>query len=123
MRSFLLGATVGLATTTSSLAGTEAPYGIFRCHDQNMNPFATLLLDGRGMYQLIAAKGPDFAPDPGASHNGAGAYGVEGTRIAVENGPLRVLFAEPGNFLGGGSEATIGFDDGKGRVMTCLPAS
>lgn len=123
MRLRLIGALVGLATTTSSHAEAEAPFGIFRCHDQNMNPFATLLLDGKGMYQLIAAKGPDFAPDPAASHNGAGAYGVDGTRLAAESGPLRVLFAEPGNVLGEGAQATIGFDDGKGRVMTCLPAS
>lgn len=123
MRLFRLAALCGLAMIASLPVRAEAPYGIFRCHDQNTNPFGTLLLDGKETYQLIAAKGADFAPDPDAAHNGTGAYSVDGARLKAETGPLRVLFEQAGNFLGGGAEATIGFDDGKGRVLTCLPAS
>ncbi|MEO3997157.1 hypothetical protein [Mesorhizobium sp. CAU 1732] len=109
-----------LALTSLEAAANQPPVGIFRCHATDMRPMATLLLDGHGMYQLIAAKGPDFAADPEAPHNGAGTYAIEGMHMTFGSGPISELLDAAGNVLGEGQEATIGIANTKGTVMTCL---
>lgn len=98
----------------------DAPVGIFRCHDTGMAPFGTLLLDGQGTYQIIGTSTPDWAANPDLPQNGAGTYSIEGIQLLPGSGPLKEVFAATGNFLGGGQEATIGFSDKKGALLTCL---
>jgi len=98
----------------------DAPVGIFRCHDTTMSPLGTLLLDGQGMYQIIGTSTPDWAANPELPQNGAGEYTVQGTQIFPGGGPLKEVYEATGNFLGSGQEATIGFANKKGTVMTCL---
>jgi hypothetical protein len=112
-------ATLPFLITAPALA-QDAPVGIFRCHDTTMSPLGTLILDGQGMYQIIGTSTNDWAANPDLPHNGAGSYAIEGTQMIPGDGPLKDVFAATGNFLGGGQEATIGFSDTKGAVMTCL---
>ncbi len=98
----------------------DAPVGIFRCHDTTMSPLGTLILDGHGTYQMIGTSTPDWAADPTLPHNGAGGYDIDGIQVLPLGGPLKTVFDATGNFLGGGQEATIGFANAKGTVMTCL---
>jgi hypothetical protein len=106
--------------STAPALAQDAPVGIFRCHDTSMAPFGTLLLDGQGTYQIIGTSTADWAADPALPQNGAGTYSIDGTQLQPEGGPLKDAFAATGNFLGGGQEATIGFSDKKGALLTCL---
>lgn len=116
-----LAATLALvAFSTNPSLAQDAPVGIFRCHDTSMAPFGTLLLDGQGTYQMIGTSTADWAADPSLPQNGAGTYSIDGTQLLPEGGPLKDAFAATGNFLGGGQEATIGFSDKKGALLTCL---
>jgi len=112
-------AVLALLAATPAFA-QDAPVGIFRCHDTTMSPLGTLLLDGQGMYQIIGTSTPDWAANPELPQNGAGAYTIEGMQVIPGDGPLKDLYAATGNFLGSGQEATIGFANDKGTVMTCL---
>jgi len=113
-----------LATLAALLLATpalaqDAPVGIFRCHDTTMSPYGTLILS-QGTYQLIGTSTPDWLADPKLPQNGAGGYDIVGMQVVPLSGPLQTLLDATGNFLGSGQEATIGFSNSKGTVLTCL---
>lgn len=111
-------AVLALAAATPAFA-QEPPVGIFRCHDTTMTPYGTLILS-QGTYQLIGTSTPDWLADPKLPQNGAGGYDIAGTQVLPLSGPLQTLLDATGNFLGSGQEATIGFSNSKGTVLTCL---
>ena len=111
-------AVLALVIATPAFA-QDAPVGIFRCHDTTMTPYGTLLLS-QGTYQIIGTSTPDWLADPKLPQNGAGGYDISGTQILPLSGPLLTLLDATGNFLGSGQEATIGFSNKKGTVLTCL---
>jgi hypothetical protein len=113
-------ATLAALLLTTPAFAQDAPVGIFRCHDTTMSPYGTLILS-QGTYQMIGTSTPDWLADPKLPQNGAGGYDISGTKVLPLGGPLKTLLDATGNFLGSGMEATIGFANSKGTVLTCLP--